>query len=74
MKAVLDEGSVCKRASCQPALESYPMSEWSKLMIKVHKLYRFVKKSHDGSSRFTAGVNIVEWDVSGRLLVPKDPH
>ena len=74
LNSVLDEGFVLKRAVFQPCLELYPMSEWNKLMGKVNKLNRFVKKNNDFIRRFTAGVKIVELDVSGRLLVPKDLH
>ena len=74
LNAVLDEGFVLKRAVFQPCLELYPMSEWNTLMSKVNKLNRFVKKNNDFIRRFTAGVKIVELDVSGRLLVPKDLH
>jgi len=74
LNSVLDEGFVLKRAVFQPCLELYPMSEWNMLMDKVNKLNRFVKKNNDFIRRFTAGVKIVELDVSGRLLVPKDLH
>ena len=74
LNTVLDEGFVLKRAVFQPCLELYPMSEWNTLMSKVNKLNRFVKKNNDFIRRFTAGVKIVELDVSGRLLVPKDLH
>jgi len=74
LNSVLDEGFVLKRAVFQPCLELYPMSEWNKLMGKVNKLNRFVKKNNDFIRRFTAGVKIVDLDVSGRLLVPKDLH
>ena len=74
LNAVLDEGFVLKRAVFQPCLELYPLSEWNTLMSKVNKLNRFVKKNNDFIRRFTAGVKIVELDVSGRLLVPKDLH
>lgn len=74
LNSVLDEGFVLKRAVFQPCLELYPMSEWNMLMSKVNKLNRFVKKNNDFIRRFTAGVKIVELDVSGRLLVPKDLH
>ena len=69
---VLQEGFVIKRAVFQPCLELYPMSEWNILMSKVNKLNRFVKKNNDFIRRFTAGVKIVELDVSGRLLIPSD--
>lgn len=74
LNSVLDDGFVLKRAVFQPCLELYPMSEWNILMSKVNKLNRFVKKNNDFIRRFTAGVKIVELDVSGRLLVPKDLH
>ena len=74
LNAVLAEGFVLKRAVFQPCLELYPMSEWNMLMEKVNKLNRFVKKNNDFIRRFTAGVKIVELDVSGRLLIPKDLH
>ena len=69
---VLQEGFVVKRAVFQPCLELYPMQEWSQMMLKINKLNRFVKKNNDFIRRFTAGVKIVEMDVSGRLLIPKD--
>ena len=74
LNAVLSEGFVLKRSVFQPCLELYPMSEWNILMQKVNKLNRFVKKNNDFIRRFTAGVKIVELDVSGRLLIPKDLH
>ena len=74
LNAVLSEGFVLKRAVFQPCLELYPMSEWNILMQKVNKLNRFVKKNNDFIRRFTAGVKIVELDISGRLLIPKDLH
>lgn len=74
LSSVLQDGFVLKRSVFQPCLELYPMSEWSILMEKVNKLNRFVKKNNDFIRRFTAGVKIVELDVSGRMLIPKDLH
>ena len=74
LSSVLQEGFVLKRSVFQPCLELYPMSEWNKLMTKVNKLNRFVKKNNDFIRRFTAGVKVIELDVSGRLLIPKDLH
>lgn len=48
------------------------MSQWQVLMQKMNKLNRFNKKNNDFIRRFTAGVKIVEVDVNGRLLIPKD--
>lgn len=69
---VVSEGFVLKRAVFQPCLELYPMQEWNSMMDKINKLNRFVKKNNDFIRRFTAGVKIVEFDASGRLLIPKD--
>ena len=74
LSSVLQDGFVLKRSVFQPCLELYPMSEWNAMMAKVNKLNRFVKKNNDFIRRFTAGVKVIELDVSGRLLIPKDLH
>lgn len=74
LSIVLQDGFVLKRSVFQPCLELYPMSEWNKMMAKVNKLNRFVKKNNDFIRRFTAGVKVIELDVSGRMLIPKDLH
>jgi transcriptional regulator MraZ len=72
LSSSMQKGFVLKRAVFQPCLELYPMQEWEALMQKVNKLNRFKKKNNDFIRRFTAGVKLIELDVSGRLLVPKD--
>lgn len=72
LASVLQEGFVVKRAVFQPCLELYPMKEWNLMMEKLNKLNKFKKKNNDFIRRFTAGVKIVELDVSGRILIPKD--
>jgi MraZ protein len=74
LSSVLQNGFVLKRSVFQPCLELYPLEEWNVLMEKVNKLNRFVKKNNDFIRRFTAGVKIIELDVSGRMLIPKDLH
>ena len=74
LSSVLQEGFVLKRSVFQPCLELYPMSEWNAMVVKVNKLNRFIKKNNDFIRRFTAGVKIIELDVSGRMLIPKDLH
>ncbi|AJR02289.1 division/cell wall cluster transcriptional repressor MraZ [Siansivirga zeaxanthinifaciens] len=69
---ILEEGFVLRRSVFQKCLELYPMSQWQVLMQKMNKLNRFNKKNNDFIRRFTAGVKIVEVDVNGRLLIPKD--
>ncbi|MCF6351068.1 MAG: division/cell wall cluster transcriptional repressor MraZ [Flavobacteriaceae bacterium] len=74
LQSVLQKSFVLKRSVFQPCLELYPMEEWNTLMQSVHKLNRFKKKNNDFIRRFTAGVKIIDLDVSGRLLIPKDLH
>lgn len=74
LQSILQEGFVLKRAVFQPCLELYPMSEWNTMMQSVNKLNRFKKKNNDFIRRFTAGVKMIDLDVSGRLLIPKDLH
>ncbi|WP_298782559.1 division/cell wall cluster transcriptional repressor MraZ [uncultured Polaribacter sp.] len=72
MHSIAQEGFVIKRAVFQPCLELYPMQEWNLMMEKINKLNKFKKKNNDFIRRFTAGVKIVEFDATGRILIPKD--
>ncbi len=72
MASLLQDGFVLRRSVFQKCLELYPMSEWQVLMQKINKLNKFKKKNNDFIRRFTAGVKMVEVDVNGRLLIPKD--
>ena len=72
LQPIINDGFVIKRAVFQPCLELYSMEEWNLMMVKVNTLNKFVKKNNDFIRRFTAGVKIVELDVTGRILIPKD--
>ena len=72
LSAVVPEGFVIRRSVFQKCLELYPMGEWQVLMQKMNKLNKFKKKNNDFIRRFTAGAKMVEVDVNGRLLIPKD--
>ena len=72
LASVLQDGFVLRRSVFQKCLELYPMTEWGALMKKMNTLNKFKKKNNDFIRRFTAGAKIVEVDVNGRLLVPKD--
>jgi len=72
LSSVLQDGFVVKRAVFQPCLELYPMQEWSLMMQKINKLNKFKKKNNDFIRRFTAGVQLVDTDVTGRILIPKN--
>lgn len=70
--AKLEDGFVLKRSMFEQCIELYPMQEWNTQMGMVNKLNRFVRKNVEFIRLFTAGVKVVELDVTGRLLIPKD--
>ena len=72
LASVLQEGFVLRRSVFQKCLELYPMSEWQTLMQKMNTLNKFKKKNNDFIRRFNAGAKMVEVDINGRLLVPKE--
>jgi len=63
---------ILKRSVFHTCLELFPMDEWNKVVLDINKLNRFVKKNNDFIRMFTAGVKVIELDVTGRLLIPKD--
>lgn len=68
----IDSPFILKRSVFHPCLELFPMDEWNKVVLDINKLNRFVKKNNDFIRMFTAGVKVVDLDVTGRLLIPKD--
>lgn len=72
LSAILQDGFVIRRSVFQQCLELYPMGEWKMLMQKMNGLNKFKKKNNDFIRRFTAGAKMVEVDVNGRVLIPKD--
>ncbi len=72
LSSILADGFVLRRSVFQKCLELYPMGEWQILMQKMNKLNKFKKKNNDFIRRFTAGAKMVDIDVNGRLLIPKD--
>jgi MraZ protein len=72
LQKVIAEGFVIKRSVFNHCLEIHPMSEWNQVLKQVNKLNRFVKKNNDFIRSYMAGLKIVDIDVSGRFLIPKD--
>ena len=68
----LDSPFILKRSVFHKCLELFPMDEWNKVVLDINKLNRFVKKNNDFIRMFTAVVKVVDLDVTGRLLIPKD--
>lgn len=72
LSAFVTSPFILKRSVFHHCLELFPMDEWNKVVLDINKLNRFVKKNNDFIRMFTAGVKMVELDVTGRLLIPKD--
>ena len=72
LSSSLDAPFIIKRSVFHNCLELFPMEEWNKVVLDINKLNRFVKKNNDFIRMFTAGVKLIELDVTGRLLLPKD--
>tara|TARA_X000000368_G_C23047136_1_gene719631 strand:+ start:2064 stop:2528 length:465 start_codon:yes stop_codon:yes gene_type:complete len=68
----INESFILKRSVFQSCLELHPYSEWKLTMDKINNLNRFVKKNNDFIRMYTAGVRVVDLDISGRILIPKD--
>ena len=68
----LNSPFILKRSVFHNCLELFTMSDWDQVVVDINKLNRFVKKNNDFIRMFTAGVKVVELDVTGRLLIPKD--
>ncbi len=68
----LQDGFVIKRSVFESCLELYPISEWEVLNNQVNQLNRFKRENNAFIRKFNAGVKMVEMDVSGSCLIPKD--
>jgi len=66
------EGMVIKRSVFKQCLELFPLQNWKKETKKLKKLDMFDPKSSEFMTKFMAGVNVVEFDTTGRLLIPKN--
>ena len=72
LQKVIGDGFVIKRSVFNRCLEIHPMNEWNEVIGQVNKLNRFVKKNNDFIRSYMAGLKVVDVDVSGRFLIPKD--
>ncbi len=72
LKNNLDDGFIIKRSVFNRCLELHPMLEWNKVMKQVNSLNRFVKKNNDFIRSYMSGLKKLDFDNTGRFLVPKD--
>ncbi len=66
------EGMVIKRSVFKQCLELFPRQNWKRETKKLKKLDMFDPKSSEFITKFMAGVNVIEFDTTNRLLIPKD--
>ncbi len=67
----VDNGMVIKRSIFKKCLELFPRENWQHESKKVSRLNMFKKKNAEFVTKFMAGVVPLEFDVTGRLLIPK---
>ncbi|MFK5855882.1 MAG: division/cell wall cluster transcriptional repressor MraZ [Bacteroidota bacterium] len=65
-------GMVIKRSIFKKCLELFPKENWQHESGMVSRLNMFKKKNAEFVTKFMAGVKPLEFDVTGRLLIPKD--
>ncbi len=65
-------GMVIKRSIFKKCLELFPKENWQNESRKVNRLNMFKKKNAEFVTKFMAGVVPIEFDITGRLLIPKD--
>ncbi len=66
------DGMVIKRSIFKKCLELFPKENWQHESRMVNKLNMFKKKNAEFITKFMAGVKPLEFDPTGRLLIPKD--
>jgi len=68
----LSDGMVIKRSIFKKCIELFPKENWQHESRKVNKLNMFNKRNSEFVTKFMAGVNLLEFDGIGRLLIPKN--
>jgi len=68
----ISNGMVIKRSIFKQCIELFPKENWQHESRKVNKLNMFNKKNAEFVTKYMAGVNLLEFDGTGRLLIPKD--
>ena len=73
LHAVLKEGFVIKRSINNVCLELFPKSNWDETFNKITSaLKMFRKKDQDFIRAYKTGLNGLEIDNTGRILIPRD--
>lgn len=72
LAAVINDGFVIKHSIFSKSLELYPIATWNETAAKVNKLNKFVKKNVEFIRLFNYGMQPIELDGNGRLLIQKE--
>ncbi len=73
LTAVLGEGFMVKRSIFESCLELYPKSNWDDLIGKINrKINRFKREDMAFLRAYNAGLQLLEIDNAGRILIPRD--
>jgi MraZ protein len=65
------EGRFVINRGFEQHLVLYPYTEWRKVTTELNRLNPYVKKHRDFVRYFHRGATELEWDASGRLLLPR---
>jgi transcriptional regulator MraZ len=68
----IKQGMVIKRSIFKKCLELFPHENWQEESMMVNKLNMFKKKNAEFATKFMAGVNPLDLDGTGRILIPKN--
>ncbi len=73
VNASLNEGFMIKCSIFEACLELYPRSNWDEIFRKINsKLSIFKREDNDFIRGYSAGLQPLEIDSAGRILIPRD--
>lgn len=72
LAAVINDGFVIKRSIFTKSLELFPIATWNETAARVNKLNKFVKKNVEFITLFNSGMQPLELDANGRMLIMKE--
>lgn len=70
LEEVLHHGMVLNRDIFEGCLVMYPKPEWDRVNQEMSRLSRYNRKHQAFQRKFMKGATLVEFDSTGRLLIP----